>query len=452
MAHRLARAHAAAAAYFVFLPDDVRLAARFFARATAAWDAVAHERKLTLMLHVEASREHVAVWTDFAPQHDGDGLVRIGWVESGNFIAGPALLRFLDWSFPRVPIQRWEDNPPVSSGVGATLSAAVHAADHRMYRTAESLVAHVGVTLSKMNGAFREPGKAAHVTLHYADGEAAYDRALAEAATVSASMASTWNREAALHAAVDSLAPQVHHLYVYLNGYDAVPAFLRAPYITALLSSESPRGDVGDVGKFYWANDLRTTHHLTADDDIVYPPDYTSRLLAFMAQYEPPVVVGVHGINIKHDDLVPPGPGRRRGRGYYGSREVFMGAGDVPDAHNVHILGTGTTLYRVADLGAVDLDAMFPAANMADVWFGARAQQLRLPLVTIPHAAGWLREIPGTFHDSIYSRSTVRQRRRRRAGDRAQTDAAVAAAPWAHHAPVPAKTKSKAEGGAGRRG
>jgi hypothetical protein len=439
IAHRLAWRHAQPARYFIFLPDDVRLASRFLDRAVAAWDGVVDARKLTLMLHIEETREHAAVWTDVLPEDAGDDLVRIGWVESGNFIAGPELLAFLNWSFPRVPIQRWVDNPPISSGVGATLSELIHAADHRMYRTRSSLVAHVGVSLSKMNAAFRDSSKPSHLTLYFADGDAAYSRLLDEAATIVASIASTWNREAALHAVVASIAPQVDHVYIYLNGYETVPSFLRAPYITSMLSSDSPRGDIGDVGKFYWANDLKSTFHLTADDDIVYPENYVSQMLDFMSLYKPPVAIGVHGINIKHDQLLPPN-GRRRGNGYYGSREVFMAIETVPDTHNVHILGTGSTLYRVADLGTVDLDKMFPTPNMADIWFGIRAQQLELPLVTIPHDAGWLREVPGTFQDSIYTRSTTKgTRRRKREGDKAQTEAAIAAAPWKHFPPTLAK-------------
>jgi hypothetical protein len=412
--------------YFLFLPDDVRLASDFFERATRAWDSVEDDRKLTLMLHIEASREHAAVWTDLQPIHVTDDLIRIGWVESGNFIARSEFLDFFNWSFPRVPIQRWVDNPPISSGVGAHMSEVMHSAGRTMYRTHTSLLAHVGVTLSKMNAAFRDVGKPAHRTLYFVDGDDVYEQLLLQAATVTASIASVWYREAALHASVDSLAPQVDHINVYLNGYDVVPAYLRVPYVTALLSSDSPLGDIGDVGKFYWADQLRTEFHVTADDDIVYPDDYVQVMIGYLTKsFLAPAIVGLHGIIIEQDLLLP--ANGRRGKGYYGSRRVFMGVEDVLESHNVHILGTGTVVYRVSDLNPLDVPGVFQSANMADIWLGIRAQELSLPMVVMPHVGNWITTVDGTFGDSIYTQATKGVHRK---GDRSQTAATISIAPW----------------------
>jgi hypothetical protein len=426
MAHALLRRHAEElnAMYYIFLPDDVRLASDFFNSAVAAWNNIADPRKMSLMLHIEESRLQSAVWTDLLPERLSDDLHRIGWVESGNFITDERLLEFFNWSFPAIPIQRWKDNPPISSGVGAMLSESLYAAGLSMYRTDRSLVAHVGVRLSKMNSAFRAHGMDAHLTLNFADGDVRYKALLLEATTVTASIASIWSREISLHATVDSLAHQVDHINVYLNGYDSAPAFLGVPHITALLSSDSRRGDIGDVGKFYWANDVRTDFHMTADDDMIYPDDYVSRLRQFLAvSLRVPAVVGLHGIRILHEDLLP--LSSRGGKGYYGSRQVFMGTAGVSKVEGVHILGTGTLMYRVADFGVIDLDAVFRKPNMADVWFGILGQKLSIPFVVMPHAKGWLQEFPHTSQDSLYRRFT-----RRRNADRHQTAAAIAAAPW----------------------
>jgi hypothetical protein len=419
--------------YLIFLPDDVRLASGFFELTIALWGAVLDKRKLTLMLHIESSREHVAVWTDLRPERVSQDLVRIGWVESGNFMAGPDFVRFFNWSFPRVPIERWVDNPPISSGVGAYMSEAIHEAGYRMYRTSSSLVAHVGVTLSKMNGEFRDMHKPAHRTLYFADGEDAYEEVLLQAPTVTASIASVWHREVALYAAIDSLAPQVDHINVYLNGYDVVPTFLDVPYVTALLSSKSPRGDIGDVGKFFWANELKTAFHLTADDDIVYPRNFVDVMAGHLGRYfDSGAVVGLHGIVIEHDKLIP--SNGRQSMGYYRSRKVFMGVGeDVEEFQNVHILGTGTVVYRVSDFEPFDIARVFRSANMADVWFGILAQQLGLSMMVVPHAKDWIMSLEGTYNYSIYSQAT---RKRSRSGDSAQTRAAISAAPWKLHPPL----------------
>ena len=415
------------AKYYIFLPDDDRLATGFFSKAISAWESITDERKLTLMLHIEETRDSVPVWTNVKPRPYGGELYRIGWVESGNFLCDDRLLNFLNWSFPRVPIDRWINNPSVSSGVGSTLSELIHSSGLRMYRTRESLVAHIGVTLSKMNAAFRKKHAPALLTKYFADGDDAYGRHLREAATVSASMASLWLRETSLHAAVDSLAPQVDHLYIFLNDYDVVPSFLRQPFITVARSQDS--GDKGDVGKFYWCNDLDTEFQITVDDDIVYPENYVSKLLQFWHSFQPPVVVGVHGIRVKQKDLQP--ADGKRGKGYYGSREVWMATEDVPEAVNVHILGTGTILYRPSDFGEIDVEQIFPQKNMADIWFGGLAKTLKVPMMVIPHRTGWIQEVRGTFEDSIYVKST-----RRRSSDRQQTKVAQGFAPWVLHTPL----------------
>lgn len=432
--HLISVAHALlrpiSARHFLFLPDDDRLANNFFAKVLPLWQGIRDSRKMTLMLHVEETRENVSVWTDVKPRHIGGGLVRIGWVESGNFLCNQQFLRFMNWSFPVVPEQRWINNPNISSGVGATLSELIHNAGKHMYRTSRSFVAHVGVSLSKMNAEFREKRGKALLTKYFEDGDDTYRRLLDEAATITASMASQWTRDTALHSAVHSLAHQVDHLNVYLNGYDSVPPYLNAPFVTVLRSQETKsKGDIGDIGKFFWCNDLDAEFHITTDDDIIYPTDYVAKLLEFWNSFSPRVVVGVHGIRIKQDDLTP--PSGRRGKGYYASREVWMAVENVSKPVNVHIIGTGTMLYRPSDIGDIDLDAIFRHPNMADVWFGLLAQSRKLPMMIIPHKEGWIRVVPGTTEDSIYERFT-----RRRHADRMQTEAAKSIGRWQLYEPV----------------
>lgn len=426
--HLVRQAHALLrpvnASFYLFLPDDDRLSNNFFENVRNHWFAISDLRKLTLMLHVEETRENVPVWTDLRPRSVGNNLTRIGWVESGNFVATSDFLQFFNWSFPNIPIRRWIDNPPISSGVGATMSALIHDAHHRMYRTDYSLVAHIGVTSSKMNAQFRTPNVPSLLTKRFIDGDTTYHALLSSAATVTASIASHWVREVSLHSAVFSLAPQVDRLNVYLNDYDGVPPFLLAPYITVVRSGDSHSlGDIGDIGKFFWCNNLTTEFHITADDDIVYPPDYVDRLFEFRRSMQAPVVVGVHGIRLKGDSLRP--NDGRRGAGYYASREVWMATEKVTSPVAVHIIGTGTMMYKVSEVGPIILEKTFLKPNMADVWFGLLAQKLRMPMVIMPHDAGWLYEVPGTFEDSIYKKST-----KRRNADRTQTQAVLSIPQW----------------------
>lgn len=419
--------------FYLFLPDDDRLATRFFDKVFELWRGLTDTKKLTMMLHVEETREREPQWTSFKPRSIGGGLQRIGWVESGNFLCTENFLRFVNWSFPQVPVRRWIANPAISSGVGSTLSELIYGAGFRMFRSQKSYVAHVGVALSKMNADFRQKNTGFLMTKYFADGDNQYKALLEEAATVTVSIATQWTRETALHSSVRSLAPQVDHMNVYLNGYDSVPSFLMAPYITVKRSQDqTSKGDIGDIGKFFWCNELSSEFHLTADDDIFYPSDYVEKLLLFWHSFKTPIVAGVHGIRIKQDDLSP--SSGRRGKGYYGSREVWMATEKVKRPVNVHIIGTGTMLYRPHDTGTLDLDEVFKQSNMADIWFGLLTQKLKLPMMIIPHDSGWIREVPGTFEDSIYKKST-----RSRHADRYQTNAAKSIPTWTLY---PAKTKN----------
>eukprot|EP00172_Hildenbrandia_rubra_P001466 Plantae.Rhodophyta-Hildenbrandia_rubra.ctg2014.p1 GENE.Plantae.Rhodophyta-Hildenbrandia_rubra.ctg2014~~Plantae.Rhodophyta-Hildenbrandia_rubra.ctg2014.p1 ORF type:complete len:652 (-),score=86.62 Plantae.Rhodophyta-Hildenbrandia_rubra.ctg2014:621-2576(-) len=408
--------------FYYYLPDDNRLSQDFFSKTIELWKSAKKDTNLmTMMLHHEETRTSVPVWTDLKPRRVSEDLHRIGWVESGNFMCTSDLLEFVRWSFPRVQPERWIDNPPISSGVGALLSQMLYDKNLTMYRTDKSFVAHMGVYESKMNAAFREKTSPSLLTRNFVDGDEAYQALLDNSSSVTASIASKWTRIAALQAAVDSLAPQVDHINVYLNDYESIPPFLHTPYISVLQSQNTKEGDIGDIGKFYWANDIISTYHLTADDDIIYPLDYVEKMISFAQSHEGPVAVGVHGIKLK--------PGIKQG--YYGSREVFMGVEQVEDEVGVHILGTGTMLYRVSDVGAIDVKNVFKEPNMADVWFGIHAQTLKLPMVVIPHQEGWLREVPGTFEDSLYKKFT-----KRRLADRVQTRAVRLAAPWTVHEAV----------------
>lgn len=140
-------------------------------------------------MHIEASREHVNVWTPLEPVAEGD-LIRIGWVESGNFLCTARFLEVFQYSFPRIPTSRWDNRPTLSSGVGSTMSELLFKANFAMYRTKYSLLAHVGNRDSKMNPGLRRTEQLD--TLYFADGEDRLQRLLSEPFTVHAAIASHW--------------------------------------------------------------------------------------------------------------------------------------------------------------------------------------------------------------------------------------------------------------------
>jgi hypothetical protein len=69
---------------------------------------------------------------------------------------------------------------------------------------------------------------------------------------------------------IKSISPQVDHLYVCLNEFDAVPTELEGfDNVTAVI----PDSDQKDLGKFYFSAKPDDTV-FTIDDDIVFPQSY----------------------------------------------------------------------------------------------------------------------------------------------------------------------------------
>uniref|UniRef100_A0A7S2ZIQ2 Protein xylosyltransferase n=2 Tax=Rhodosorus marinus TaxID=101924 RepID=A0A7S2ZIQ2_9RHOD len=226
--HQVAQAHrlleGIQTRFFVFLPDDDRLCADFFRKAISAWEKIADTDKASLMLHVEEKRAKEAVWTPLKPVREGH-VYRIGWVESGNFLCTYKLLELMNYSFPRIPSNRWDQRPTLSSGVGSQLSETLYKAKLGMFLTMSSLVAHVGNEESKMNSDLRASEQLN--TYMFEDGEEALEKLLKEPPSVVATLATKWGRLRSLQSVVHSLACQVDKIHVYLNDYEFVPAFLR---------------------------------------------------------------------------------------------------------------------------------------------------------------------------------------------------------------------------------
>lgn len=198
------------------------------------------------------------------------------------------------------------------------------------------------------------------------------------------SLASIPSRVDLLRQTVNSLLPQVDRLNVYLNGYETVPEFLRQSRITVARSQET--GDVGDAGKFYWVGEC-LGYYLTADDDIVYPPNYVQTLVDAIEDRGRMAVLGFHG-NVLPADFTS----------FYKDRVNYRFGRVVEADVPVHVLGTGVCGFHRSTLELAYAD--FKAPNMADVWLMKRAREQGVPLVVLAHEAGWI--VPQKVPSGIY--------------------------------------------------
>ncbi len=223
---------------------------------------------------------------------------------------------------------------------------------------------------------------------------------------VAAGVASIPTREASLRRVVRALLPQVDRLFVALNGYAEVPAFLNSPQISVFRSQEV--GDHKDNGKFLGLAETEDGVYLTVDDDLLYPDDYVSVLLRKLDQYAYASVVGVHGF-----DLAAPLDR------FFEGREVIHFNESLTRDTFVDFLGTGTTAFHTGRFRPRWSD--FGTAGMADVWLAIAAKRAEIPLIAVQREAGWLTDATGG-DESLYTEFSR--------DDEVQTRAAREAAPW----------------------
>jgi len=194
---------------------------------------------------------------------------------------------------------------------------------------------------------------------------------------VTVSLASIPSRESGLKRVVASLLGQVDQLNVYLNNYDSVPDFLSHPKIRVERSQE--HGDLRDNGKFFFLEEADEGYYLTVDDDIAYPANYVSYLIAKLRQYGDRVIAGFHGTIMS--------PQQER---FFDveRRTVLSFKRELLEDSQTHLLGTGTTAWHTTAI-KLTLDD-FETQGMADLWLAVRAQQQDVPMMAVARPDGYL--------------------------------------------------------------
>jgi hypothetical protein len=181
--------------------------------------------------------------------------------------------------------------------------------------------------------------------------------------------------------------------------------------------ASSPEEDPGDCSKMIWA-DRVSGYYFSCDDDIVYPPDYLSRMIDVIEAHERRVLVCVHAINIIDPNFT---------YGYYDrrTRQVFNTSHALATTQVVHEPGAGTMAFHA---GTLDLSlADFPSHGMCDVHAAIWAKRNHVQVVAIARPAGWCvgQETP----DSIWHMNE-RARQRGEEPDAEQTRRMKEAGPW----------------------
>ncbi len=202
--------------------------------------------------------------------------------------------------------------------------------------------------------------------------------------SITAAMATYPGRRHIVPAVIDTLLPQVDRLFVYLNNYDDVPDFIRQhPQRERIAFILDPASQKRAAAKFCWLDQMRG-YHLVCDDDILYPPDYASRMIDAIERWKRRAVVGVHGVVF--DTNIEDARSSRRA--------VFKFPTSMPADTPVHFLGTGTVALHSDILGSLDVSRFqsYPIAN--DEILAVSARKAGVPMICVARDADWLEPHP----------------------------------------------------------
>ena len=174
---------------------------------------------------------------------------------------------------------------------------------------------------------------------------------------------------------VHSLLPQVDKINIMLNGHRQVPTFLNHPKIDYFLMDNSK----GDASKFFGLRGLKG-YIFTCDDDLVYPTDYVSTMVAKLQKYDNKVILTNHGRIMKRKPVT---------NAYTDRLYAYHCLKEVTHETDIDIGGSGVMAWH-SDYFFPDYD-LITSKNMGDIWIAKFAKDQGCKIVINPHRAGWIK-------------------------------------------------------------
>lgn len=203
-----------------------------------------------------------------------------------------------------------------------------------------------------------------------------------------AGMATMPSRAETAPRAIASVLPQVDQLWLFLDRFDAVPAYAEHPRIRVVRSQDL--GDLRANGKLavlFLADGPCT--FFCVDDDIEYPADYCATLVRGLDRHRG-AVVGIHAAVLRSPLT-----------SYASDMKVLHRRNGQQRPAGVDLLGSDSLASRTDTL-RFDVRA-WPDVNMVDLSFALEARRRGVPLVMLPRPAHWLRALDENQPDSIWA-------------------------------------------------
>lgn len=211
-------------------------------------------------------------------------------------------------------------------------------------------------------------------------------------------IASTPNREVGLLDSISCLAPQVKHVYVWLNGYEHIP-HTSHENVTFHRSTENI-GDVGKLKIIEFIDDMEFYLFL-CDDDILYPVDYVEHNLRY---YKPGTIQASHG------KLFPKFPISSYN---FGDVSGYYFGNVLRENQRIHGVGTGVTMMDSTVAKEIPYEDFTSQKNMLDTWISSWCMANDIPMYSVPHRAHWLvpnpkiNQVDSLWETEKYSRDVL---------------------------------------------
>lgn len=159
-----------------------------------------------------------------------------------------------------------------------------------------------------------------------------------------------------------------------------------------IINNSEEERDRTDNAKFFLLDRIRQpVYFFTLDDDLIYPPDYVSKTIEAIEEFE--CIVTYHGRKLNGVGL-----------NYYKGHQQFTCLGKVDKAVELDVCGTGVTAFRTDYFHPRGL-ANCPLHRMSDLIFSLEAARQKKTIGVIPHEAGWITHIPNK--ETIYENEVV---------------------------------------------
>jgi len=214
---------------------------------------------------------------------------------------------------------------------------------------------------------------------------------------VTANIATQPHRLNSLMRTIESLAGQVDEVNVYTTGclcdYKWCETYGNVNVVKG--------NDKGSAAKFHFLK--ANQYYLSCDDDIIYPSDYVTRIIAAQKKYGG--LVTYHGRRLKG-----------KGLNYYRQHEVFMCLRKVDHDQQIDVPGTGVSCINTNEFIPESIE--HPKwRNMDDVAMGYRCAQAGVKVTVLEHDAGWLKDGDLNPKNSIHAHESKNPARQGKLAD-----------------------------------